>query len=82
MNKQQLQYANATAIDALTDTANTLYKQVVPVWLIGETSEYYDAVVGALDGLRFIKINLDSGVFDVNTAFNFYKKQMDIINAI
>jgi len=49
---------------------------------MAETSAYYADVVGALDGFRLIKINLTSGVFDVNTASDFFKKQMDIINAI
>lgn len=80
ISEQQLQCAIATAIIALTDTGNMLYKQVVPLWLIQKTCEYFDSIVAALYGLRLIKTNLDSGAFDTDTAFDLFKKQMQIVN--
>ena len=82
MTEQQLQCAIATCIVELISTANKLYNQIAPAWLIHETCAYYDSIVGALDGLRLLKVYLSDGVLNLDDAVDLFGKQMAIINGI
>lgn len=82
MDKKQLSLIINQCIVQLVSMVNEMYRQIVPVWMLGRMAVNYEILCNALNGFRFIAENLDNGSFTEKQALEFTLKQLEIINAI